>query len=159
MFWYTPLIIEPGDSEEEIKEGIRDSVNFVYDSYTNGYNVYVENTTYWHATKAKSYAMTASEIRNYALNEIKKIDGTIYESEMNKNNAGWYTPVVVYPDDTEAEIKEALRMDAKGVYNGTTKNGYNIYVENTTDYNGDKCMKVYFLYGQVYTGPPIIEAE
>ena len=106
-------------------------------------------------TKAKSYAMSASEIRNYALNEIKKIDGTIYESEMNKENAGWYSPLVVYPGDTASEIKQSIK-NKTWVYNGTTKNGYNVYVENTTDYDGDKCMKVYFLYGQVYTGPPEI---
>lgn len=122
-------------------------------------------------TKAKSYAMTASEIRNYALNEIKKIDGTIYTPEFTKDNSGWYTPLIIEPGDSEEYIKEGIRDPINFVYNGTTKNGYNVYVENTTywyateSYDGEckeyniPCIKVYFLYGQIYTGPPIIEAK
>lgn len=121
-------------------------------------------------TKTKSYSMTKSEIRNYALDQIAKIDGTIYDSEMNINNSGWNTPLIIEPGDSEEDIKEGIRGQIWW-YNGTTKNGYNVYVENTTywhatisssgeltEYN-TPCIKVYFLYGQIYTGPPIIEAE
>lgn len=121
-------------------------------------------------TKAKSYAMSASEIRNYALDQIAKIDGTIYDSEMNINNSGWNTPLIIEPGDSKEDIKEGIRGQIWW-YNGTTKNGYNVYVENSTywhatisssgeltEYN-TPCIKVYFLYGQIYTGPPIIEAE
>lgn len=101
-------------------------------------------------TNAKSYAMSASEIINYALNEIAKVDGIIYTPEFNKDNCGWDTPLVVYPGDSTSKIKEGIKGYAKGVYNKYA-NGYNVYVENTTDYVGDKCMKVYFLYG--HTGP------
>lgn len=93
--------------------------------------------------------MSASEIRSYALDQIAKIDGTIYTPEFTKNNAGWDTPLVIYPDTSESKIMEGIRSYANGVYNGTTKNGYNVYVENSTDYNGNKVMKVYFLYGQM----------
>lgn len=115
-------------------------------------------------TKAKSYAMSASEIKNYALNEIAKIDGTIYTPEFNKDNSGWYTPLIIEPGDSEEYIKEGIRDSINFVYNGTTKNGYNVYVENTTywhatisssgemkEYN-TPCIKVYFLYGQAW-GP------
>ena len=111
-------------------------------------------------TKAKSYAMSASEIRNYAFNEIKKIDGTIYVPEATKENSGWYTPLIIEPGDSKEYIKEGIRDSVNFVYNGTTKNGYNVYVENTTywhatisssgemkEYN-TPCIKVYFLYGQ-----------
>lgn len=121
-------------------------------------------------TKTKSYSMTKSEIRNYALDQIAKIDGTIYDSEMNINNSGWNTPLIIEPGDSEEDIKEGIRGQIWW-YNGTTKNGYNVYVENTTywhatisssgeltEYN-TPCIKVYFLYGQIYTGSPIIEAE
>lgn len=113
-------------------------------------------------TKAKSYAMTASEIRNYAFNEIAKIDGTIYVPEATKENSGWYTPLIIEPGDSEEYIKEGIRDSINFVYNGTTKNGYNVYVENTTywhatisssgemkEYN-TPCIKVYFLYGQAW---------
>lgn len=113
-------------------------------------------------TKTKSYAMTASEIRNYAFNEIAKIDGTIYVPEATKENSGWYTPLIIEPGDSEEYIKEGIRDSINFVYNGTTKNGYNVYVENTTywhatisssgemkEYN-TPCIKVYFLYGQAW---------
>ena len=112
-------------------------------------------------TKAKSYSMTNSEIRNYALNEIKKIDGTMYVPEFTKENAGWNTPLIIEPGDSIEEIKEGIRGQIWW-YNGTTKNGYNVYVENTTywhatisssgemkEYN-TPCIKVYFLYGQAW---------
>ena len=50
--WNTPLIIEPGDSEEEIKEGIRSQIWWYNGTTKNGYNVYVENSTYWYATES-----------------------------------------------------------------------------------------------------------
>lgn len=104
--------------------------------------------------------MSASEIRNYALGQIAKIDGTIYDSAMSKSNAGWNTPLVIYTDDSASEIKAGCDSYAKFNYNSTTKNGYNVYVEQTTDsWTGEKCLKVYFLYGQIYTGPPVIEAD
>lgn len=99
--------------------------------------------------------MTATEIRNYALEQIADIDGTIYTPEFTKGNAGWYSPLVVYTDDTESEIKEHIR-NKTWIYNSTTCNGYNVYVENSTDYYGEKVLKVYFLYGKSYSGPPII---
>lgn len=108
-----------------------------------------KRTTEKKTTKAKSYAMSASEIRSYALSQIKKINGTIYTPEFTKGNAGWNTPLVVYPGDSASEIKEGCRSYAKFNYNSTTKNGYNVYVENSKDINGNKCMKVYFLYGQM----------
>ena len=110
-------------------------------------------------TKPKTFAMSASEIRSYALDQIAKIDGTIYDSGMSKNNAGWYSPEEIYLGESSSEIKQAIRENINFVYNGTTKNGYNVYVESRTDHNGTKIMKVYFLYGQIYTGPPIIDAE
>ena len=100
-------------------------------------------------TKPKTFAMSASEIRSYALNQIAKIDGTIYTPEFTKNNAGWYSPEEIYLGESSSEIKQAIRENIDFVYNGTTKNGYNVYVENSTDYNGNKIMKVYFLYGQM----------
>ena len=121
-------------------------------------------------TKAKSYAMTKTEIRNYALDQIAKIDGTIYTPEFTKNNSGWYTPLIIEPGDSEEEIKEGIRDSVNFVYDKYA-NGYNVYVENSTywyateSYDGEckeyniPCIKVYFLYGQRYTGPPIIEAE
>ena len=96
--------------------------------------------------------MTATEIRNYALEQIADIDGTIYRSDFTKENAGWNTPLVVYTDDSESEIKEHLR-NKTWFYNGTTRNGYNVYVENSTDIYGEKVLKVYFLYGYSYSGP------
>lgn len=110
-------------------------------------------------TKPSTFAMSASEIRNYALGQIAKIDGTIYDSAMSKSNAGWNTPLVIYTDNSASEIKERIQ-NKTWVYNGTTQNGYNVYVEQTTDsWTGEKCLKVYFLYGQIYTGPPVIEAD
>lgn len=98
--------------------------------------------------------MSASEIKSYALDQIAKIDGTIYTPEFTKSNAGWDTPLVVYTDDSAGEIKAGCNSYASGVYNGTTHNGYNVYVEQTTDsWTGEKCLKVYFLYGKRYTGP------
>lgn len=99
-------------------------------------------------TKPKTFAMSASEIRSYALDQIAKIDGTIYTPEFTKNNAGWNTPLVVYTSDSASKIKEGIRGKT-WFYNGTTRNGYNVYVENSTDYNGEKVLKVYFLYGQM----------
>lgn len=96
--------------------------------------------------------MSASEIKSYALDQIAKIDGTIYTPEFTKSNAGWDTPLVIYTDDSASEIKAGCNSYASGVYNGTTHNGYNVYVEQTTDsWTGEKCLKVYFLYGK--TGP------
>ncbi|HIW85459.1 MAG TPA: hypothetical protein IAA48_03095 [Candidatus Eubacterium faecipullorum] len=93
--------------------------------------------------------MSASEIRNYALEQIAKIDGTIYIAEATKSNSGWDTPLVVYTDDSASEIKAGCNSYASGVYNGTTHNGYNVYVEQSTNsWTGEKVMKVYFLYGQ-----------
>lgn len=104
-------------------------------------------------TKPSTFAMSASEIRNYALEQIAKIDGTVYVPEATKNNAGWNAPLEIYLDDTESEIKENLQNET-WFYNGTTRNGYNVYVEQSTNsWTGEKCLKVYFLYGQYYTGP------
>lgn len=97
--------------------------------------------------------MSASEIRSYALDQIAKIDGTIYTPEFTKNNAGWWSPIEVTLDMSASEIKEAIRMDVNGVYNSTTSNGYNVYVEQGTDnWSGEKVLRVYFLYG--YMGGP-----
>lgn len=105
-------------------------------------------------TKPSTFAMSASEIKSYALDQIAKIDGTIYTPEFTKSNAGWDTPLVIYTDDSASEIKAGCNSYASGVYNGTTHNGYNVYVEQTTDsWTGEKCLKVYFLYGKRYTGP------
>lgn len=93
--------------------------------------------------------MSASEIRNYALDVIDDIDGTIYVSSYTKNNAGWWSPIEVTLDMSASEIKEAIRMDVNGVYNGTTSNGYNVYVEQGTDnWSGEKVLRVYLLYGR-----------
>lgn len=101
-------------------------------------------------TKPSTFAMSASEIKSYALDQIAKIDGTIYTPEFTKSNAGWYSPEEIYLDDSEASIKEAIRQNVNFVYNGTTKNGYNVYVEQSTNsWTGEKCLKVYFLYGQM----------
>ena len=97
--------------------------------------------------------MSASEIKSYALDQIAKIDGTIYTPEFTKSNAGWNAPLEIYLDDTESEIKQGIQ-DSLWWYNGTTRNGYNVYVEQTTNsWTGEKCLKVYFLYGKRYTGP------
>lgn len=105
-------------------------------------------------TKPSTFAMSASEIKSYALDQISKIDGTIYTPEFTKSNSGWDTPLVIYTDDSASEIKAGCNSYASGVYNGTTHNGYNVYVEQTTDsWTGEKCLKVYFLYGKRYTGP------
>lgn len=101
-------------------------------------------------TKPSTFAMSASEIKSYALEQIAKIDGTIYTPEFTKSNAGWNTPLVIYTDDSASEIKAGCDSYAKFNYNSTTKNGYNVYVEQTTDsWTGEKCLKVYFLYGQM----------
>lgn len=119
-------------------------------------------------SKPKSYAMSTTEIRNYALEQIAKIDGTIYCSDMTKDNSGWYSPTTITNDMTESEVKSAIRGSIT-FYDKYT-NGYNVYVEETKDWsatvssNGEvkeyytPCIKVYFLYGHVYTGPPVIDA-
>ena len=97
--------------------------------------------------------MSASEIRSYALDQISKIDGTIYTPEFTKNNAGWYNPTTITTDMTESQIKTAIKGSIT-FYNGTTTNGYNVYVEQGTDnWSGEKVLRVYFLYGHRYTGP------
>ncbi len=101
--------------------------------------------------------MSASEIKSYALDQVAKIDGTIYCSDMTKSNAGWNTPLVIYTDDSASEIKADCDSYAKFNYNSTTKNGYNVYVEQTMDsWTGEKCLKVYFLYGKTIAEDTII---
>lgn len=92
--------------------------------------------------------MSASEIRSYALDQIAKIDGTIYTPEFTKSNAGWYSPTCITLDMSKSEIQQSIRNSLIAVYNGTTKNGYNVYVEQGTDnWSGEKVLRVYFLYG------------
>lgn len=93
--------------------------------------------------------MSASEIRSYALDQISSIDGTIYVSSYTKYNSGWDTPLEISTDDSVEYIKSGIRSYANGVYNGTTSNGYNVYVEQGTDnWSGEKVMRIYFLYGR-----------
>lgn len=61
-------------------------------------------------TKPKNFAMTATEIRNYALDQIAKIDGTKYRSDFTKDNAGWNNPLVIYTSYSESKIKQDIKI-------------------------------------------------
>lgn len=54
-------------------------------------------------------------------------------------------------------VKRLLPRNRLWWYNGTTRNGYNVYVEQTTNsWTGEKCLKVYFLYGKTIAEDTII---
>lgn len=111
-------------------------------------------------SKPKSYAMSTTEIRNYALEQIAKIDKTVYVPEFTKDNAGWTSPLEIYYEDSKEEIKRNIVACAEAAYgrDDVDIKWYNVYVEESTDWSATvssdgevkeyytPCIKVYFLY-------------
>lgn len=111
-------------------------------------------------SKPKSYAMSTTEIRNYALEQIAKIDKTVYVPEFTKDNAGWSDPLEIYYEDSKSDIKRNIIDCAEAAYgrDNVDIKWYNVYVEESTDWSATisssgelkeyytPCIKVYFLY-------------